>query len=207
MNVIRNTLSAYDDAIYIEQTTGFMTGVIDNNEIYSTADDGMELHFGAEAILTISNNTLDTYYHAMSVAQTAGSFTATISNNTFDSVYGNGVTSTTTGDSQSLILTDNVINQGGVVLSTSVGTSAAFWQLAGNRFNPLAYPTEPAVSLTSGGTAVCVEFNNNIAYPIQVNGLGTYQFTNSGGTFTYSPLIGNTGQFSFTGPVVQGACE
>lgn len=100
-----------------------------------------------------------------------------------------------------------MVNQGGFALSTSAGTTAAFWQITGNRFNPSGYVAFPAVSLTSAGTALCVEFDNNIAYPIQVDGIGTYQFTNSGGTFTYSPLIGNTGQFLFTGAVEQGACQ
>lgn len=216
LSFIENNIVSGDSAIVITQTAGSLTSLIANNTLTalenssSTFNEGIHLSFsGSDANFTIDGNAINGVNDAMAIIQSGGTWSGVINNNTFASTFENGMHVSMTGGTQNLTTTDNTVTQAaagffGMELSAS-GSSTAFWNLTGNAYETLSVP---AVSLTSGGSSsVCVEFNDNVAYPIQIGGVGTYQFTNSGGTFIYNPLIGNTGQFSLTGLVEQGSCQ
>ena len=211
-----NMINGFAD-IFIDQTAGSLSALIADNRMISafgpgeSGSGGSGIYItagGSSASLNITGNNIDTTYSSMVITQSTGTLTGTIDSNQLASMFQDGLDVTATG-TQNLTVANNRVTDAQFSGTGTAGFSfsssgTTVWNIIGNNFFTLS---EPAVSLTTTGGSLCLEFNTNTALPLQFVGEGTYQFTNSGGTFTYNPLIGNTGQFSLTGTVEQGTCQ
>ena len=205
--IAENTVESNGNSILIEQLGGSLTGLIANNQLSSSSGTGILIENGSTSSnVLISENAINANSYAIDLGQAGGTLMATINNNTLASLTAAGVNSSSAA-TQNLTIANNVVNNAGDddagFSLTTLGT--AVWQITGNTFNAL--PTAAVGLSVDPSSSLCLTFNDNIAYPIQFGGLGTYEFVNSGGTFTYNPLRGNTGQFRLEGAVEQGSCQ
>ncbi len=211
--IAENTIYTESNAVYIDQTNGSLTALIADNVMTSTGSEGFYwTAAGSSGTLTLSGNTIVSEEEAIYIDHTAGTLTATIDSNTlttFDDDQAVYVDVSGTATTNNLVFANNTVNasyssDGGIFLETASVSANAYWQVLNNTFTAL---NAPAAYVFADLGSVCLTFNNNVAYPIQYLGVGTYQFYQTAGTFTYNPLRGNTGQFFLSGDVVQGSCQ
>ena len=158
----------------------------------------------ASGSLTLSENTIiGTGGDAIDLTfEGTGSIQATISNNTLSSTSGYAVNASTAADgSPTLILENNTVTtSGGFKLTASDGSST--WNVNGNTF--VASGSTPVSASTTGSGEVCMQINNNTAYPTAnayiLSGTGTPGIT-------YNTPTGNIGDFSATSTAEEGACD
>jgi len=114
----------------------------------------------------------------------------------------NAITATVGTGTYDVTISDNIIASGGGVLLEPFDASVATFYVNGNQFSALQ---SAPVAVTATGTAtVCLQLNDNTAYPTA----GAYVLRNLGtGTFTLNPPTGNIGQVTEpTGTITPGTC-
>ena len=212
-----NTFTSYfSDGIDIEQTAGTLVASLTNNNLSAQDNNGFSyansIDPNASALLTVTNNVIDGY-QPIFVHQLVGSVASILEGNLLTTNFV-GPAATFTLDvasgTQTATLFNNTVTQsnGDGFDFFFYNMGSAVWNVTNNKFYGVG---GNAARFTTNGTnpttTVCVKFNDNIAYPIQVNGQGTYILdnTNNSGTFTLNPPTGNIGDFTTTGVVI-GTC-
>jgi hypothetical protein len=172
-----NTFTAAgDNALYCLATgAGFTSLNATGNTITSgggTGSSGSAIYLlsGAGILSTsITDNVLNGVAFALDVTVYSGTMNMDLSNN-------------------------SVTSGGGYYLSAPGGNST--WMVNGNNFAALS--SAPVFTTITGGS-LCMQLNNNTAYPIP----GAYVLNNMGGTFILNPPQGNIGQLTTSGVVIQ----
>lgn len=197
------TASISDNTLVFDEGAGINIFTYDNAaanlSILSNAMSGVSQNYGgttqnvyvetnqnATALTTLSDNLMQSGTTAISFATYDNSEQiATITNNNVTHVEFYGLTFETDATSQGI------------------------WKVDGNFF--VATPSGAILATSNGTSTTCLSVTNNFAAPVQLpGGPGTYQFTNSGGTFQLEPLSGNIGIVTETGvitPVPGGTCQ
>ena len=204
-----NTITGSFPTVSIAQSAGTLQQAeITNNKIiggYSAEPTFIYTStMSASGSLTLSENTIiGTGGDAIDLTfEGTGSIQATISNNTLSSTSGYAVNASTAADgSPTLILENNTVTtSGGFKLTASDGSST--WNVNGNTF--VASGSTPVSASTTGSGEVCMQINNNTAYPTAnayiLSGTGTPGIT-------YNTPTGNIGDFSATSTAEEGACD
>jgi trimeric autotransporter adhesin len=212
-----NTFTNYfGHSIDLQHTTGSLTATAFNNTLFSQDDNGFNYENSMTALtaaLSVQGNTIDAY-QAISIAQTVGSVNYTLTDNTLRTNF----------QGPAIVSILNVVSglQTGSIVNNSVTQSngdgfdfffynagEAIWNIYNNRFYATAGNAVKISTNTTPGVnaSICVAFDNNTAYPIQLGGQGTYLLDNTGnsGSFTLNPPLNNIGLFTTTG-VTTGSC-
>ncbi len=164
--------------VYTSSSTAAGSLTFSENTIIGAGGDAIDLTFGG-----------------------TGSIQATLSDNTLSAISGYAVNAyTSAAGSPTLILENNTVStSGGFNLVASAGSSV--WNVNGNTFT--ASGSTPVAASTAGTGAVCMQLNNNIAYPVP----DAYVLSGTGSPgITCNTPIGNVGGFSTTGTAVEGSC-
>ena len=205
LSVAGNTISGFAP-IEIDHSIGSINAAINNNILTSAGNQALFYNvnsFGSitQGTLNATNNTITAgglggssgsaaylYLHA------GGPITTNFTNNTLN---GDALALTVDldGATHTMNLSDNVVPSGGGFNLTATSGSAA-WAVNGNEFTALS---SPPVNATSNGGSICMQLNNNTAYPAP----NAYTLTNSSGTFNISSLEGNIGEVIQSGTTVE----
>ena len=207
-----NTCSGYY-GIEVAQSAGTFNSTVTNNTVASSGTAGYYYAITGGAPNTtqlISGNTITSGAYAANAVYldlpTAGTTSFTVTDNVLagggSSSAGASVSCTMLGGTQFLDLSNNsMTNTGGFSLSAS-NACAATWNVNSNEF--FASGSTPVSATASvSGTSVCMQLNNNTAYPIT----GAYSLTRtSPATFTLNPPQGNIGQLTIGAGVTEAVC-
>ncbi len=205
-----NTCSGYY-GIEIIQSAGTFNSTVTNNTVASSGTAGY--YYGITAGSTtqvISGNAIRSGAYGSNAvylnSSTTGSTSFTVADNILagggSSSAGASVLCTMEGGTQLLALSNNsMTNSGGFSLSASNACTAT-WNVNGNEF--FASGSAPVSATASvSGTSVCMQLNNNTAYPTT----GAYSVTRtSPATFTLNPPQGNIGQLTIGAGVTEAVC-
>ena len=205
-----NTIGGYY-GIEISQSAGTFDATVTNNNIASAGSAGYYYSITGGAPTTtqvVSGNTIASAAYGSAAiyidSPTAGTTSYTVTNNTLSGgggvSAGPSVTSIMSNGTQFLDLSSNsVTNSGGFSLSAAGGIDAT-WNVNGNQF--VAAGSTPVAATSSGTALVCMQLNNNTAYPTN----GAYSLsTTSMAPFTLNPPTGNIGALSMPG-IIEATC-
>jgi trimeric autotransporter adhesin len=202
-----NTISGFAP-IELQHNIGSINASINNNTI--TAAGNWALYYNAnssgsitEGAVNIDNNTIISgglggssgsavylYLHA------TGPITTNLTNNILNG-DARAVILDLSGATHTMNLSNNIVPSGGGY-SLTAASGTAYWMVNGNEFTAL---NSTAVEAVAMGGDVCMQLNNNTAYPV----LNAYVLTAGGGTLTVNTPEGNIGEITETG-TTSGPC-
>ncbi len=208
--ISNNTCSGYY-GIEVTQSAGTFNSTVTNNTIASAGTSGYSYGLSAgETTQVISGNTITSGAYGSSAISLNSSTTGVASFTVNDNILGGGGSSTASpsvncsmlGGTQSIdLLNNSMTNSGGFSLIAS-NACAATWNVNGNQFLALG-STPVSASASVAGTSVCMQLNDNTAYPIT----GAYSLTTTApATFKLNPPQGNIGQLTLGGGVIKAIC-
>jgi len=200
-----NTLNS-SEAIYIEQSGGALNATISDNTLasnyYSTL---FYTPAGAStATIDITGNTISgaagTNAGGIFMDITSSDLVTTnITNNSFQATEYAVYAATASAGVPVINLSGNTVTNGGGFFLQSTADSTT-WMVNNNSFTTLS--TAPLTASASTTGSVCLQLNNNTAYPTA----DAYVLTKTGsGTFHLNPPQGNVGAISSSGVTTQ-AC-
>lgn len=214
VNESTNTLSMSGNIIsgfapiQLEHNIGSINATINENILTAAGNQALYYNvnsFGSitEGLVNASGNTITSgglggssgsaaflYLHA------TGPITTNFTNNVL-SGDAQAITVDLGGATHTMNLSNNIVPTGGG-FSLIANSGSANWEVNGNEFTAL---NSPPVSATSMGGNICMELNNNTAYPIS----NAYNLTAISGTFIVNTPEGNIGEITQSG-TMPGPC-
>ncbi|MBS0585880.1 MAG: inverse autotransporter beta domain-containing protein [Verrucomicrobia bacterium] len=207
LSMYGNTISGFTP-IEIEHNIGSINATINNNTL--TAAGSQALYYNVNSFGSITEGTVNATENVITAAGFGGSsgsavylylhatgpITTNFTDNTFNGdAY--GVTIDLGGATHTMNLSNNVMTIGGGY-NLIANSGSGYWQVNGNQFTAL---NSSPVTATAQGGDICMQLNNNTAYPTA----NAYNLTMTSGSFTINPPQGNIGEITETGTTT-GTC-
>ncbi len=202
-----NTIAGFAP-IELEHNIGSINATLSGNTLTAAGNQALYYNvnsFGSitEGVLNADGNTITTgglggssgsavylFLHA------TGPITTNFTNNTLNG-DAHALTLDLGGATHTMDLSNNVIPLGGG-FSLTANSGSGYWVVNDNEFTAL---NSTPVAATSAGGNICMQLNNNTAYPTS----NAYTLTGSSGTFTINTPEGNIGEIIQSG-TTPGSC-